>query len=369
MEHVKCGGAIPKSRALTPYLKDCYTADKKRLKEKLFEKQIILFFDETYDSKGRFVSCVLAAIVPPIGLSLQPLLLETFFEREPLDHAKVGQQIISTLSLYKVTYENVVGYGTDNASYMLASYVNPLSTLLPNCIHLTCVSHILNIVVKDFMSQFSLAVSWSTKFASYFSKSGARKYRFENFLKAVGLPVKLAPRPVPTRWTSTFDAILYHCQCFSAEQAFLELEKMDSDETEILEFMHENFKQILAEILIIKLRVHPLIRGLKVFESNLGFTCLMHEFIESIGNELAVYCDFVEDSLDEVFGLITETFSSAEKSQLLKKLSSASTLAKKKFDKYFHPETGNFKYFLPEIQTCFVTNFHLYICCVNINTR
>ena len=62
-EHVRGGGPIPKSRGLSPYLKDCYTTDVAEMTRKLSDRVIILYYDETYDKLGRFVSNILMATV------------------------------------------------------------------------------------------------------------------------------------------------------------------------------------------------------------------------------------------------------------------------------------------------------------------
>ena len=351
-EHVVSGGAIPKSRALTPYLEDCYSAEKQRLKTYLEKKKVALFYDETFDSRGRFVSCILVAVMPPDQLSINPILAETLDEYKPLTAEKVAEHITDFLNDYKISKQNVVGYATDNAKYMLSSYTFCLKALLPKSPHLTCISHILNLVVKDYLGEFSTSVSWCTKFSGYFSKSGGRKYRYQQFLTDIGAPIKLAPQAIKTRWTSTFDAILYHHEYLRHEKAFLAIEAIDDDETDIFLFLNKNFKILQVENSLLKLRVMPLINALKVFESDLGFGCLMDEYLELLSAEIDLHCTLLEDSLGEIFSEFTETFSTEEKRDLLNKLQAAGQKARIKFSKYFDPEKGVHpaKVFLKEIR-------------------
>ena len=172
-QHVKNGGSIPTTaKGLMPYLKDVYISSKTSLKEYFRDKRVILFYDETYDSLGRFVSCILISATPDGTPLLKPYLAETFFDREPLNHGKVAQHVMATLANFSIPFSNVVGYCTDNAAYMIKSYNDALKALLPNCQHLTCISHILNLVSKCFIAEFKTTVEWSMKINSFFAKSG-----------------------------------------------------------------------------------------------------------------------------------------------------------------------------------------------------
>ena len=61
-ERVISGGSIPKRRGLTPYLEDAYKSKLASLKIRIQGKKIMIFYDETYDSQGRFVSCILQVL-------------------------------------------------------------------------------------------------------------------------------------------------------------------------------------------------------------------------------------------------------------------------------------------------------------------
>ena len=95
---------------------------------------------------------------------------------------------------------------------MLNFNESELRSLLPNCHHLTCIAHILNLVAKVYMKYFTLAMEWCSKFAEYFSHSDARKHRYQTFCTDIGSSKALPPQPVSTRWTLCFLEMLYHAE-------------------------------------------------------------------------------------------------------------------------------------------------------------
>ncbi len=234
-EHIRGGGAIPKARALSPYLKDCYLADRMKLKQYLASHNLIVYFDETFDSLGRFVSCVLLAAFKNETSSLLPILAETYFQTEPLNHNKVSQQIIKTLGNYEVELDRIVALCSDNASYMKKSYTAALKTLLPNCQHLTCLCHILNLVMKSFMEKFTLSLTFCHRMTEYFNRPSARRYRYLQFLEDTGMRKKMPPVANATRWTSTFDAVVYYEEHLPVVKSFLLLEVDDFEGGSLLE--------------------------------------------------------------------------------------------------------------------------------------
>ena len=202
-EGVKSGGSIPKRRGIYPYLDDCYKSGLQKLKDRIKCKKIMIFYDETCDSLGRFVSCILVASIPlPHGTEVEIFLGDVYFRREPLNNILVSQHVMKFVGEFQIPSESIVGYATDNVGYMILSYKNAIKRILPNAPHLSCICQIINLVVKDLMKSFPLLLQWSQKFCGCFSKSGARKHRFQQFLSDSGYPVKLPPQPISTRWTS-----------------------------------------------------------------------------------------------------------------------------------------------------------------------
>ena len=351
-DHVVSGGSIPQRNGILPYLKDCYIVDREKLKADLSSKKVMLFFDETFDSQARYVSCALIAALPPKSQDLQPILADVFIEEEPLDGGKVSRQILKTLNNYSINFEDVAAYGTDNASYMLSSYKNSLQQILPNCVHTPCISHIMNLVVKDFMKSFNEVTTWAVKFPGYFSRSGPRKTRFLNFLKNTGYPVKGAPLPVATRWASMFDAIRYHNTYLQVEKAFIMSECLDDSNADSLEdlimYLRQNYNTILFQCKFIELRAKPLINAMKLFESDLPLSCVTFSYLEKIKFELASQKYLIADSIQEFLVGTTKTLLN---NNFVSHVRLSAEAAEQKFLKYFG-DSGVYssKEFLKDLQ-------------------
>ena len=335
-DHVVSGGSIPQRNGILPYLKECYIVDREKLKADLSSEKVMLFFDETFDSQARYVSCALIAALPPKSQDLQPILADVFIEEEPLDGGKVSRQILKTLNSYSINFEDVAAYGTDNASYMLSSNKNSLQQILPNCIHTPCIAHIMNLVVKDFMKSFNEVTTWAVKIPGYFSRSGPRKTRFLNFLKNTGYPVKGAPSTVATQWASMFDAIRYHNTYLQVEKAFIMSECLDDSNADSLDdltmYLRQNYNTILFQCKFIELRAKPLFNAMKLFESDLPLSCVTFSYLEKIKFELASQKYLIADSIQEIFVGTTETLLN---NNFVSQVRLSAEAAEQKFLKYF----------------------------------
>ena len=300
----------------------------------------MIFYDETFDAQSRHVSCVLLALLPPDNTEIQPYLAEVFLDKEPVNTSKVAQQIVTVLSDYGISFDKVASYGTDNASYMLASFQRSLKEILPNCFHLPCIAHIFNLVVKEFMKSFSISTDWAFKIAAYFSHSGARKQRYLTFLEQSGYERKLPPIPIATRWTAMFDAVAnYHTDYLAAEKSFLMLET-DLDEEneaamELKQILDSNYKFIVWECTFIRTRARPFIDAIRLFESDLPLGCISLPYLENVFFEIVSQKKLLADSLTEILDQITETFTSSEQLELIRKISTAALSAESKYLKYF----------------------------------
>ncbi len=86
--------------------------------------------------------------------------------------------------------------------------------------------------------------------------------------------------------------------------------------------------------------MQPFITALKVFESDLCPGMLIYEFIERIIIESEVQVELIEESVNEVFRQMTETFCRAEKSKLIDQFKEAAESAKAKVQRYFDDKLG-----------------------------
>ena len=89
----------------------------------------MIFYDETCDSLGRFVSCILVApIPPPHRTEVEIFLGDVFFEL--LTNIIVFQHVMKFVGEFQFPFESIVFYATDNVGYMLLSYKNALKGIL-----------------------------------------------------------------------------------------------------------------------------------------------------------------------------------------------------------------------------------------------
>ena len=116
----------------------------------------MVFHDETTDSAARNACVIAISVVPPAGTDIQPHLAETIFEKEHLDQSLVVEHILECLADYSIRLRDV---GTDNVGYMLASDKKSLKRGLRNCVHLSCICHITNLVIKDFTKKFEQCIT------------------------------------------------------------------------------------------------------------------------------------------------------------------------------------------------------------------
>ena len=132
-------------------------------------KQIALIVDELSDSEGRFVLDVMAIFLDFDELSLSgnsvAWLLDSHFLTET--NRTVSQAVVKTVHDYGIEYENVRVFNSDNVSNMKKAFCDALSCLFPYCIHITCHSHIVNLVASDFKKAFKEVTEYVSAFGTY----------------------------------------------------------------------------------------------------------------------------------------------------------------------------------------------------------
>ena len=169
-----------------------FTVEKDRL-ENYKNSAFQLFTDETFDKEGRYVCSISFAVNPALGSGQIPFLAKTIFEPEPLNHSKVAQQIISTCKYFDIEFENICAFTTDNASYMRRAWNNCLKAVLPNAVHMSCIAHVMNTVIRDCMEPFEQIIDWASMISSFFVSFGSRKSQYFGFLKSIGVHPRMLP--------------------------------------------------------------------------------------------------------------------------------------------------------------------------------
>lgn len=168
-------------------------------KEIIKNKRLELIVDELSDDEGWAVFLDLDELSPN-GNSVA-YLLDTHI-LTGTNNRTMSWAILKTVHEYRIDYDDVCIFNSDNVAYTKKVFCDSLSCLFPFCIHITCRSHIVNLV-KCFHSLF-------------FMPSG-RKSRFFNFLQRALTPgdsVTMPLNPATKSWSAWFNAVLYHAEFY-----------------------------------------------------------------------------------------------------------------------------------------------------------
>ncbi len=177
--------------------------------------------DETTDSCGRSVLNIL------FSYHNKTKLVNTIF-LEVVNYTTISQSFINTINSYNISFDNIIFYISDNASYMKKAFTSILSPLIPQLFHNTCFAHIYNLVRETWVEfeHFKLLdiVVKNIKTSFVYSAARKRRWREHLILRSVhlnedealfeeetiqDLSVNLPPLPVKTRWNSWFKFVIW----------------------------------------------------------------------------------------------------------------------------------------------------------------
>ena len=285
---VEGGGDIPRRQALVPYIKDLYKIEKENLKKLFANKSLIVSFDETCDSEGRYVCAVLFTDTYPDNCSrLTSYTAEVHFLDHSPDHKTVAGLVINTLNAYELqaSYGNVSAFCSDN-------------------------------VIEN-------------KGASRIS----------------------APSPCSTRWGTTFRAIEYYNSRINFVTEFLQKEEKIIKEPNAtarklfaIAKDENHIAKIRSQTKFVTHRHLPFLKALDIFQSNLGLGCLLYEQIERIQIELSFQKLLGGESLDEIFNTEDAAYlanlSNTDKVEFLAQISRAAEKAEAKLLKWLDNQEG-----------------------------
>ena len=176
---------------------------------------------------------------------------------------------------------------------MRSAWNDGLKSVFLNVVHISCIAHGMNIVIRDFMSPFEQITDWASMFSSDFVISGSPKIQYLGFLKSIGVHPRMPPKPIPTRSTSTFNAVQYQKEILPNEKSFLDLEE---DTSRLQVFLTPNYKTLVFRSHFIVFRARSLLLAMQIVESDLNIGFLFGAFLEKIGNELCSHNSFQDQS-------------------------------------------------------------------------
>ena len=341
------GGAIPKCSQLRDYyLLDVYQAEKADLKEIIKNKRLALIADELSDNEGRYVLDVMAVCLDFDELSFNgnsvAYLLDTHF-LTATNNRTMSQAVVKTVHEYGIDYDDIRVFNSDNVAYMKKAFSATLSFLFPLCVHITCHSHIVNLVASDFKKGFKEVTEFVKCSRNLFFVPSGRKSRFLNFLRRALRPgdsVTMPPNPTTKSWSAWFDAVLYHAEFYllfedfvqeeldrgrnTASNSLLRLEEMYQDER----FM----KKFGAQLKFLKVKAPTFMVYLNYFQERMPHATQAHAKMESLLQYLHDNAKVEEEDLEFCFdgGLTYQ-----EKTELMFLFSSAFNDAHAKLYKYF----------------------------------
>lgn len=201
--------------------------------------------DEASDSQDRYVLHIL--FIPQMlftdstaassDTSVLEVLCVDLVYLEEVNSITVSQAIVQCLNKYNVEFNKVSSFVTDNASYMTKAY-KTLKGLLPNCVHITCNAHIMNLVGETWRKDFPQVDRLVASFKAILSHCASRKQSYKNFLQQMTNAtdaIPLPPVPVITRWGSWLATIEHHAKYVDFYPQFISMEVENSHSTNALE--------------------------------------------------------------------------------------------------------------------------------------
>lgn len=278
---VKNGGSIPYCSQLRDhYLFDVYQAEKNELKKLIEGRQIAVIVDELSDDEGRYVLDVMAVVLDfdalsPNGKTVAYLLDSQFLSET--NNKTVSQAVVKTMVDNNISFDNVCVFNSDTVAYMKKAFQDTLSCLFPLCVHITCHSHIVNLVASDFKKSFKQVNEFVKCFRNLFYVPSGRKSRFLNFLnKTLDVDIKhlkMPPNPTTKSWSAWFDSAIYHAEYHLQYREFIDNELQRGRNAacnsllrlEEMYYDDEFMKQLHAQLMLIKDKAPTILAHLDFF--------------------------------------------------------------------------------------------------------
>jgi len=142
-----------------------------KLKSSIIGKIICLTINETTDCCSRHAINILFSFDNKTKLAKTDFLPN-------VNASTISQFVMNTIHFYNISYQNIIFFISDNASYMKLAYSN-LSPFLPKIKHNCCLTQILNLIRETWVDfkKFELVDKLVTNFKAIFAYNSQRKIR------------------------------------------------------------------------------------------------------------------------------------------------------------------------------------------------
>ena len=156
---------------------------------------------------------------------------------ESTNHSTVARVLVDALGkiMPDMDFSRVLLLLTDAAAYML-KMGKGVASLLPNCIHLTCMAHAVHRVAETIRAKFPDVDRLVSSCKKVFAKAPRRR----SYFKELHPDVELPPEPITTRWGTWIEAVVYHTTNF--ETVADVASKLSSDDAAAISVLQDVLK-------------------------------------------------------------------------------------------------------------------------------
>lgn len=216
-KYCKQGGSIPApSHLRSDYLPHLFPQYLEDIKQAVNGSPVYVIADETTDACGR---CALAILLQPVG---KPPVAADLVFLDRVNFSTVSQAVISCLNSNNIDFNDVWAFVTDSASYMKKAYNTILYGLFPNAVHITCLAHLLQLVLAVFPETFEELNRMCGLVKRVFCQSPQRRLELRAFMMQQGLSPLMPVFAVQTRWGSWIKAVQYLAENIDILHGFIQ---------------------------------------------------------------------------------------------------------------------------------------------------
>ncbi|KAH8035404.1 hypothetical protein HPB51_005128 [Rhipicephalus microplus] len=221
--HVRNGRSVPGSDELRRRLPELFEKHEANLIVMFQGTTVSVIIDETTDDRLKSVVNVLfVQSAKTANAALQPVLVEVKFMDE-VNSSIIGRIVTRTLTRYGVEFEDVSGFVSDNATYMMKSFKECIKPLCEGAVHVTCVTHTVNIVGSTLQASFPSVNKFVACMKKAFPLSSRKRAFYKSHLEECRVQcAKAPPAPVQSRWNSWIEAVEQHSAYFEHYPSLLQ---------------------------------------------------------------------------------------------------------------------------------------------------